>query len=73
MYNEIVTDGYVSKKTKDQLVREIAAYITSTQKLKRGLSALYKDSLVQCVDVIGESWSKMSKADAISYLVDYCK
>jgi hypothetical protein len=73
MYNEIVTDGYVSKKNKDQLVREIAACITSTKKLKRGLSALYKDNLVQCVEVIGESWSKMSKTDAISYLVDYCK
>jgi hypothetical protein len=73
LYNQIVTDGYVSKKNKDQLVNEITSSITSLSVLKRGLSALYKDSLVLCVDSIGESWSRMSKEDAISYILDYCK
>lgn len=73
LYNEIVTDGYVSKKNKDQLVNEITSSITSLSVLKRGLSALYKDSLIHCVDAIGDSWSRMSKEDAISYILDYCK
>lgn len=73
MFNAIATDGYVGKKNKDQLKKEVAGYITSLAVLKRGLVALYKDNLIACVDAIGESWSRMTKDDAISYIVDYCK